>query len=247
MNTTLTKTDANAILDHICKMEKMLEDRSNHMHLTQKYDRAVGKLCELAGRPTPPKTAPVKYIIVKYEERDGEHEYGDSLILKVPKKQNIPDAVHNYFKTMYGDDTETQKKADSYEESPGWRICTIDRFETIPEADALILAKHNTLMLDMTAKTTNHIVIVPESRKDGQELFEDIQNKYSLYDNCVSEEDGKRIVIEGANTEEVQRLVERITKDFTSRIGAMDLERNLPMTDSIIDNGRDGETGGMEV
>jgi hypothetical protein len=203
--------------------------------------------CELAGRPTPPKTAPVKYILVKYEERDGEHEYGDSLILKIAKKQNVPGAVHSYFKTMYGDDTETRKKADSYEESPGWRICTIDRFETIPEADALILAKHNTLMLDMTAKTTNHIVIVPESRKDGQQLFEDIQNKYSLYDNCVSEEDGKRIVIEGANIEEVQRLVERLTKEFTPRIGAMDLERNLPMTDSIIDAGRDGETGGMEV
>lgn len=244
---TLTKTDVAAIFDHIGKMENYAELCGETVPMPRIYVTAIHKLIRMMDAPTKPKTAPVKYILVKYEERDGEHEYGDSLILKMAKKQNIPHAVHNYFKTMYGDNTETRKKADSYEESGGWRICTIDRFETIPEADALILAKHNTLMLDMTTRTTNHIVIVPEDKKDGQELFEDIQNKYSLYDNCVSEEDGKRIVIEGANIEEVQRLVERITKDFTPRIGAMDLERNLPMTDSIIDDGRDGETGGMEV
>jgi hypothetical protein len=246
MNTMLTKTDANAILDHICQMDKRLEERSNLVHLTQKYAIAVGKLCEIATIPTQPKTALVKYILVKYEELDGEHEYGDSLILKVPKKQNVPDAVHNYFETMYGDDTEFLKKADSYQEIGGCRICTINHFDVIPEADALILARHNTLLVNMM-KTTNHIIIVPESRKDGQRLFEDIQNKYNLYDNCVSESEGERIVIEGANTEEVQRLVERITKDFTPRIGAMDLERNVPITDSIIDHGRDEETGGMEV
>lgn len=36
-------------------------------------------------------------------------------------------------------------------------------------------------------KTTNHIVIEVDNPEKADRLFEEIQNKYSLYDNCVIE------------------------------------------------------------
>lgn len=38
-------------------------------------------------------------------------------------------------------------------------------------------------------KTTNHIVIEIKNEEQAYKLFEEIQNKYSLYDNCVLETD----------------------------------------------------------
>jgi len=35
--------------------------------------------------------------------------------------------------------------------------------------------------------TTNHIVIEVDDEKKAYKLFEEIQNKYNLYDNCVIE------------------------------------------------------------
>ena len=99
----------------------------------------------------------------------------------------------------------------------------------------------------LTTKTTNHVVIVPAKKEDGVKLREDIQNKYSLYDNCVDEGEGKRIVIEGANRKQLNSLVGRIALDFSARVGSLHYECELPMTESIIDDGRDGETGGLEV
>lgn len=39
----------------------------------------------------------------------------------------------------------------------------------------------------MTNKTTNHIIIEIANEEQAYKLFEEIQNKYSLYDNCVIE------------------------------------------------------------
>ena len=36
-------------------------------------------------------------------------------------------------------------------------------------------------------KTTNHIVIEVDDEGQAQELFEEIQNKYNIFDNCVLE------------------------------------------------------------
>ena len=99
----------------------------------------------------------------------------------------------------------------------------------------------------LTTKTTNHIVIVPKRPQSGQVLFEDIQNKYSLFDNCVIEEDGKRIVIEGTNLQDVTTMYHKIMSVFRKRVMAAVINEDVPMTESIIDDGRDGETGGMEV
>jgi len=38
-------------------------------------------------------------------------------------------------------------------------------------------------------KTTNHIIIEIKNQEQAYALFEEIQNKYSLYDNCVIETD----------------------------------------------------------
>ena len=39
----------------------------------------------------------------------------------------------------------------------------------------------------MGERTTNHIVIDVDDESDAYELFEEIQNRFSLYDNCVIE------------------------------------------------------------
>jgi len=38
-------------------------------------------------------------------------------------------------------------------------------------------------------ETTNHIVIEIKNKEQAYKLFEEIQNRYSLYDNCVIETD----------------------------------------------------------
>jgi len=40
----------------------------------------------------------------------------------------------------------------------------------------------------MTKKKIFHIIIEGHNEQQMQEFFEEIQNKYSLYDNCVIEE-----------------------------------------------------------
>lgn len=38
-------------------------------------------------------------------------------------------------------------------------------------------------------RTTNHIIVEIDDSEKAQDIFEEIQNKYNFYDNCVLETD----------------------------------------------------------
>lgn len=62
------------------------------------------------------------------------------------------------------------------------------------------------------------IIIEGHNIKEVEALFEEIQNKYSLYDNCVLEEDSPRnTIIDRARLGETGRL--RINKALVKRWG----------------------------
>lgn len=102
---------------------------------------------------------------------------------------------------------------------------------------------------------TFHIIIDCEEDK-AQDLFEDIQNKYRLYDNCVLEttdewdweEENPLIIIEGKDLDQIINLCKNIFKryarteyDFSIRIEEVD------MKSSILEKGRMSETGCLSV
>ncbi len=95
-------------------------------------------------------------------------------------------------------------------------------------------------------KKTNQIIIKIPKGKDGYPLFEKIQNDFSLYDNCVidTDDDGtQKIRIEGKSLTEIIDLSRKLLKDYVEDLRVA----IVPMEDTIVDVGRDVETGGLEV
>jgi len=96
-------------------------------------------------------------------------------------------------------------------------------------------------------ETTNHIIIECEDEKKGYEIFEEVQNFYSLYDNCVIdlEEDKSKphfVTIEGKNIREITDLAKNILLKYYPLIKELKISV-VPIEDTIIDEDRREETG----
>jgi hypothetical protein len=80
-------------------------------------------------------------------------------------------------------------------------------------------------------------------------LWERIQNKYNLFDNCVleadDEGDNKVIRIEGHVFGQVQNLMQRIIRDFQQTYNI--IIEATPYENTIIDDDRRGETGELSI
>lgn len=88
------------------------------------------------------------------------------------------------------------------------------------------------------------IRIVPKNLKNYDVLFEHIQNRFNLYDNCVCS-DNAAILIEGHIKAEVEGLLKDIQKDYVSEATSITLE-DCPEEDTILDDRRE-ETGRLMV
>lgn len=93
---------------------------------------------------------------------------------------------------------------------------------------------------------TNQIIIKIPKGEDGYPLFEKIQNDFSLYDNCVidtSKNGTQEIRIEGKSLTKIIELSKTLLKYYVKDLRVA----IVPMEDTIVDKGRDVETGGFEV
>lgn len=98
-------------------------------------------------------------------------------------------------------------------------------------------------------KFTYHIIIKsPEDYDDAYELFENIQNTYNLYDNCVIDFDEAEvpdnIIIESTDKERLENLMEKLKIKY--KLEDITLEK-VSKDNTIIEIGRDEETGGFPV
>jgi uncharacterized protein YbaP (TraB family) len=104
------------------------------------------------------------------------------------------------------------------------------------------------MLIRIQGETTNHIVIEIMGEDKAYDLFEEIQNKYSLYDNCVIETDEDEtkpcaIIIEGKNFQEMKKLSQILSNDYKIKLKVIP----VPVSDTIIDDDRKEETGGFQV
>jgi len=92
---------------------------------------------------------------------------------------------------------------------------------------------------------TYQIEIAIKGYDEGYDLFEKIQNDYSIYDNCVIETNEKNCVIkiEGKNKIQIKDLAKELSKKYPIKPKVV----QVPIRDTIVDEGRDEETGGFEV
>ena len=81
-----------------------------------------------------------------------------------------------------------------------------------------------------------------------QKLFEEIQNKYSLYDNCVFEEahtnTPARVVIEGHDESQARAFYEELKNKYGSDKVRFEI---VTPEDTIIDKDRTSETGPLTI
>ena len=96
---------------------------------------------------------------------------------------------------------------------------------------------------------TYQIVIkAPKEVGKAYNLFEGIQNDYSLYDNCILDSDSSNkpdeIRIESTSKEMLKNLIKKIKSRYKiKRIRLIKVNKAY----TIIDEGRDSETGGFPV
>lgn len=100
-------------------------------------------------------------------------------------------------------------------------------------------------------ETTNQITIECENYGKGYEVFEEIQNKYSLYDNCVIDYDeGENkpnfVRIEGKNLNEITNLARKILEKHYPLVKELKISV-VPISDTIIEEDRREETGGLAI
>ncbi len=99
----------------------------------------------------------------------------------------------------------------------------------------------------LEGETTNQIVINIKDEDEAYDLFEKIQNKYSLYDNCVIDTPQKpnypSIIIEGKNINQINNFANILTKKYKIKPKVI----SVPISDTILDTDRKDETGGFEV
>lgn len=118
-----------------------------------------------------------------------------------------------------------------------------------------ISKNQNQKMLDVIEgnEYTYHIVINVRSLEydEAYELFEKIQNDFSLYDNCVIEDDNvgmddkaDRIIIESTNKKRLHFLAKSIKRKYCLKKVSV---RKINKEYTIIDEGRDNETGGLAI
>lgn len=99
--------------------------------------------------------------------------------------------------------------------------------------------------------TTYHLVVDVSNYtyEDGYKLFERIQNDYNLYDNCVIDigDEGKaeQIVIESSDKKKLITLGYAIKKNY--KLGKMLKLKEVDISDTIIDEDRKEETGGLAI
>lgn len=98
----------------------------------------------------------------------------------------------------------------------------------------------------LEGETTNQIVINIKNEEEAYDLFEEIQNGYSLYDNCVIDTEKNNsftIRIEGKNISRINSLIKELSKEYNIKPKVI----SVPISDTIIDADRKEETGGFEV
>ena len=97
---------------------------------------------------------------------------------------------------------------------------------------------------------TYHLSIKTTRETDeAYDLFEGIQNDFSLYDNCVLESDisglPERIIIESKDRKKLMFLATSIKFKYPS-IKKFTIKK-VDKSETIIDKGRDYETGGLPI
>ncbi len=114
----------------------------------------------------------------------------------------------------------------------------------------VIKRKAEETFTELTDKKTNQIIIKIQKGEDGHPLFEEIQNNKNLYDNMIIESNAKgettQIIIEGKNINEIENLVKGLKEDYAHHIKELEIIK-VPIEDTIIDEDKQDETGGMEV
>ena len=93
-------------------------------------------------------------------------------------------------------------------------------------------------------ETTNQIVIAIKGIGKAYDLFEEIQNRYNLFDNCVIDEGNPfEIRIEGKNKLQINNFAKKLEKNYKIKPKVL----SVPISDTILDEDRKEETGGFEV
>ena len=100
-------------------------------------------------------------------------------------------------------------------------------------------------------KTTNQITIECKNEKKGYDIFEEIQNRFKLFDNCCLDGNEKPdkpcfVRIEGIDLDEVTKLAKRILEKYYPKIKELKISI-VPIEDTIIDDDRKEETGCLSV
>ena len=93
-------------------------------------------------------------------------------------------------------------------------------------------------------ETTNQIIIAIKDEDKAYDLFEEIQNRYNLFDNCVIDEGNPfEIRIEGKNKFQINNFAKKLAKNYKIKPKVL----SVPISDTILDEDRKEETGGFEV
>lgn len=99
----------------------------------------------------------------------------------------------------------------------------------------------------LEGETTNQIIINIKDEDEAYDLFEKIQNKYSLYDNCVIDTPQKpnypSIIIEGKNETQINNFANVLAKKYKIKPKVI----SISISDTIVEKVRREETGGFEV
>lgn len=96
----------------------------------------------------------------------------------------------------------------------------------------------------LEGETTNQIVIAIKDIDKAYDLFEEIQNRYNLFDNCVIDEGSPfEIRIEGKNKLQINNFAKKLAKNYKIKPRVL----SVPISDTILDEDRKEETGGFEV
>mgnify|MGYP001085265697 CR=1 FL=1 len=83
----------------------------------------------------------MKYLIVRYDYSSGENGHPGMVVLGVQKRTD-EDAIHNYFRRFFFQDTETEEKARYYTNKYAGASVKITGWNEIPRDDAMVLKKY---------------------------------------------------------------------------------------------------------
>jgi len=96
----------------------------------------------------------------------------------------------------------------------------------------------------LEGETTYQIIIEIKDIDEAYDLFEEIQNKYNLFDNCVIDEGNPfEIRIEGKDKAQINDFSKELAREYKINPKVL----SVPISDTILDEDRKEETGGFEV